>query len=71
VPSRVARSVVSGMAAEGIRYQVGIAFNQPIEMPEMPPDLAAAEQPPLPGDLTPQESTPTPEAPKKPLVNRW
>ena len=71
VPSRVARSVVSGMAAEGIRYQVGIAFNQPIELPELPPELMAAAQPQEHTDPSPGESAPAPEPPKKPLINRW
>ncbi len=72
VPSRVARSVVSGMAAEGIRYQVGIAFNQPIELPELPPD-AVVEQPAVlaSAESAAPEAAPDPEPPSKPLVNRW
>jgi hypothetical protein len=70
VPSRVARSVVSGMAAEGIRYQVGIAFNQPIELPELAADAVAAEAAPVAHVDTPEAQT-TLEAPRKPLVNRW
>lgn len=69
VPSRVARSVVSGMAAEGIRYQVGIAFNQPIELPELPA-AAVIEGPEVPAAAAP-EGTPEPEPPSRPLVNRW
>jgi hypothetical protein len=71
VPSRVARSVVSGMAAEGIRYQVGIAFNQPIDLPELPPELTAVEPPAQATAAPGEESTTAPEPPKNPLVNRW
>lgn len=72
VPSRVARSVVSGMAAEGIRYQVGIAFNQPIEMPELPQDAVAAEPVvPAAGETATADGTLPVETPRKPLVNRW
>lgn len=71
VPSRVARSVVSGMAAEGIRYQVGISFNQPIELPELPPEAVSAE----PAAAAPDGATPEPtsaaQPTQKPLVNRW
>jgi hypothetical protein len=71
VPSRVARSVVSGMAAEGIRYQVGIAFNQPIELPEVPQEAVT----PAPVDSSAgevvAEGTPAVEPVRKPLVNRW
>jgi hypothetical protein len=72
VPSRVARSVVSGMAAEGIRYQVGIAFNQPIELPELPPE-AVVEEPAVlaSAESAGPEGTSAPEPPSKPLVNRW
>jgi hypothetical protein len=72
VPSRVARSVVSGMAAEGIRYQVGISFNQPIELPELPPDAVAAEPvAAAPDDSTTPEATTAAQPAQKPLVNRW
>lgn len=72
VPSRVARSVVSGMAAEGIRYQVGISFNQPIELPELPPEALSADPAPAPSPLpeTPDAAAAA-EPPRKPLVNRW
>jgi hypothetical protein len=71
VPSRVARSVVSGMAAEGIRYQVGISFNQPIELPELPAEAAAAE-PAAAADDPAMPDAPTDLEPlRKPLVNRW
>lgn len=69
VPSRVARSVVSGMAAEGIRYQVGISFNQPIELPELPPE-AAAEPAAAPAEAAADVTTDV-ELPRKPPVNRW
>ena len=72
VPSRVARSVVSGMAAEGIRYQVGIAFNQPIEMPELPQDAIAAEPvAPAAAETGTAEAATAAEPARKPLVNRW
>lgn len=70
VPSRVARSVVSGMAAEGIRYQVGIAFNQPIELPDLPPDAATEDAPPAAEETT-AGSTSEAEPPRKPPINRW
>ena len=72
VPSRVARSVVSGMAAEGIRYQVGIAFNQPIEMPELPQEALTAEPvAPAAAETGAADATTPAEPARKPLVNRW
>lgn len=72
VPSRVARSVVSGMAAEGIRYQVGIAFNQPIELPELAPEALPAEATPSPAAAdSGTADPPAQESARKPPVNRW
>jgi hypothetical protein len=71
VPSRVARSVVSGMAAEGIRYQVGIAFNQPIDLPDLPSEAVAEQAAPAAGDATQLSTSEAEPPPPKPLINRW
>jgi hypothetical protein len=72
VPSRVARSVVSGMAAEGIRYQVGISFNQSIELPPLPPEAMATEPAvAAPVETAAPDAPPDAEPPQKTPVNRW
>ena len=61
VRGRVARTIVASLGKDGLlRYMVGIAFDEPIQLEVPAPEPAVAEQP----------AEPAPRAPSR-LQNRW
>jgi len=75
IDARVARSSVAIMhKGGGLGYHTGIAFNQPIVLPDLPGEINVPDEP------EPQAAAPAPvvvaaaavvEAPAVVLVNRW
>ncbi len=75
IEARVARSSVAIMhKGGGLGYHTGIAFHQPIVLPELPGEINVPDEP------EPQAAAPAPvvaaaaavvEAPAVVLVNRW
>ena len=72
VEGRVARSSVAGVSKTGaLRYQIGIAFTQPIALETAAPAAAAAASPQP--EAAPQQAPSAPSAAPAPpaLFNRW
>lgn len=65
VSGRVARSAVARMAEDGIRYEVAVAFDEPLSLPD------AAADPEAPVDEALDRKAAPAAAPARVAVNRW
>lgn len=66
VRGRVARTAVADMTENGIRYHIGVAFDEPL-----PPLVTSAAAPPPAAPVPIADATPLARVSPPPRVNRW